>query len=131
MSSNRKRTKKTSKVAFSDNSIIVEEVDSSQQPECQRQSQSESQTQSSQSTPPTNNINELISMLPNKTLSTIEPIINKNLCLNMIVKNESKIISRLLESVVPYIDCYCICDTGSTDNTIETIIDFFQKQNPN
>jgi len=123
MSSNRKRTKKTSKVAFSDNSIIVEEVDSSLP--------TSTQSSTSTSTPtPSSNINELISMLPNKTISTIEPIINKNLCLNMIVKNESKIISRLLESVAPYIDCYCICDTGSTDNTIETIIDFFQKQNP-
>ena len=120
MSSNRKRTKKTSKVAFSDNSIVVEEVDSSSQSESHQQSQS-------QSVP---SMNEMISMLPNKTISTIEPIINKNLCLNMIVKNESKIITRLLESVSPYIDCYCICDTGSTDNTIETIMDFFQKQNP-
>ena len=32
-------------------------------------------------------------------------------CLNMIVKNESKIITRLLESVYKFIDCYCICDT--------------------
>jgi tetratricopeptide (TPR) repeat protein len=39
----------------------------------------------------------------------------------MIVKNESKIILRLLESVTPLIDSYCICDTGSTDNTIEII----------
>lgn len=43
------------------------------------------------------------------------------LCLNMIVKNESKIITRLLDSVCKLIDCYCICDTGSTDNTIEVI----------
>ena len=41
------------------------------------------------------------------------------LCLNMIVKNESKIITRLFNSVVPIIDCYCICDTGSTDNTVK------------
>jgi len=39
----------------------------------------------------------------------------------MIVKNESKIIERLLISVKPIIDCYCIHDTGSTDNTIECI----------
>ena len=49
------------------------------------------------------------------------------LCLNMIVKNESKIIQRLLESVLSIIDCYCICDTGSTDNTEELIRDFFNK----
>jgi len=51
------------------------------------------------------------------------------LCLNMIVKNESKIITRLLESVLPIIDTYCICDTGSTDNTKEIIKDFFDKRN--
>lgn len=48
------------------------------------------------------------------------------LCLNMIVKNESNIITRLLLSVLPIIDCYCICDTGSTDNTIKLIEDFFK-----
>lgn len=47
------------------------------------------------------------------------------ICLNMIVKNESLIIKRLLESVLPIIDSYCICDTGSTDNTIEIIESFF------
>lgn len=47
------------------------------------------------------------------------------ICLNMIVKNESKIINRLLESVLPLIDTYCICDTGSTDNTIDIIQTFF------
>lgn len=48
----------------------------------------------------------------------------------MIVKNESKIITRLLESVSGLIDCYCICDTGSTDNTVEVIRDFFEKKHP-
>ena len=47
------------------------------------------------------------------------------LCLNMIVKNESRIILRLLESVLPIIDTYVICDTGSTDNTPAIITDFF------
>lgn len=51
------------------------------------------------------------------------------ICLNMIVKNESKIIMRLLESVLNIIDSYCICDTGSTDNTIEIITNFFSKTN--
>jgi glycosyltransferase involved in cell wall biosynthesis len=43
----------------------------------------------------------------------------------MIVKNESKIITRLLQSVVGIVDTYCICDTGSTDTTKEIITDFF------
>ena len=47
------------------------------------------------------------------------------ICLNMIVKNESKIILRLLETVLPIIDTYCICDTGSTDMTKELIKEFF------
>jgi tetratricopeptide (TPR) repeat protein len=51
------------------------------------------------------------------------------LCLNMIVKNESRIILRLLNSVVDVIDSYCICDTGSTDNTVEIIETFFQSKN--
>jgi len=50
------------------------------------------------------------------------------ICLNMIVKNESKVILRLLQSVLPLIDGYCICDTGSTDNTIE-LIESFMKEN--
>jgi len=50
------------------------------------------------------------------------------LCLNMIVKNESKIITRLFKSVLPIIDCYCICDTGSTDDTIKIITDFFSNK---
>lgn len=54
---------------------------------------------------------------------------NKTICLNMIVKNESHIIKRLLKSVLPIIDTYCICDTGSTDNTKEIITKFFEKRN--
>ena len=44
-----------------------------------------------------------------------------SICLNMIVKNEAKIIRRCLSSVLPYIDSWVIVDTGSTDGT-ETIV---------
>jgi tetratricopeptide (TPR) repeat protein len=54
---------------------------------------------------------------------------NPTLCLNMIVKNESKIITRLFDSVITIIDCYCICDTGSTDNTVELIKSYFESKN--
>ena len=54
---------------------------------------------------------------------------NPRLCLSMIVKNESKIIRRLLESVAPILDMYCICDTGSTDNTVNLIESFFKSKN--
>ena len=43
------------------------------------------------------------------------------LCLTMIVKNESRIINRCLDSVKDVIDFVCITDTGSTDNTVELI----------
>jgi len=44
----------------------------------------------------------------------------------MIVKNESKIIRRLFDSVSNIIDSYCICDTGSTDGTPEIIQAYFE-----
>src|SRR5271154_675638 len=39
------------------------------------------------------------------------------ICLNMIVKNESRVIARCLKSVLPLIDSYVIIDTGSIDDT--------------
>lgn len=41
----------------------------------------------------------------------------QKICLNMIVKNESKVIKRCLDSVKPAIDYWVILDTGSTDGT--------------
>jgi len=46
-------------------------------------------------------------------------------CLNMIVKDESAIIARCLASVLPLIDHYVVCDTGSSDDTPDRIIAFF------
>jgi len=42
----------------------------------------------------------------------------------MIVKNESKIIKRCLESIKKIIDFIVISDTGSTDQTIEIIDEY-------
>lgn len=50
------------------------------------------------------------------------------ICLTMIVKDEEKVILRCLNSVVDYIDTYCICDTGSTDSTPKLITDFFEEK---
>uniref|UniRef100_A0A6C0C970 Glycosyltransferase 2-like domain-containing protein n=1 Tax=viral metagenome TaxID=1070528 RepID=A0A6C0C970_9ZZZZ len=50
-------------------------------------------------------------------------------CLNMIVKNESHIIRETLECVYKHIDYYVINDTGSTDNTIQIINEFFAEKN--
>jgi glycosyltransferase involved in cell wall biosynthesis len=48
----------------------------------------------------------------------------------MIVKNESKVIVSTLENLCSYIpfDYWVISDTGSTDNTKELIVDFFDKK---
>ena len=43
------------------------------------------------------------------------------ICLNMIVKNESAVIKRCLDSVKPLIDYWVIVDTGSSDKTQEII----------
>ena len=44
-----------------------------------------------------------------------------NICLNMIVKNEVKVLPRLIRSIKDYIDYYVIVDTGSSDDTIALI----------
>ena len=54
---------------------------------------------------------------------------SKTLCLNMIVKNESARIERALASAVPYINFWVIVDTGSTDDTIDKIVNFFKARN--
>ncbi len=55
------------------------------------------------------------------------------ICLNMIVKNESHIIKNTLENLCNKIkfDYWVICDTGSTDNTPQIIMDFFKNKSIN
>jgi len=48
---------------------------------------------------------------------TISPL----LTLTMIVKDEAPSVARTLESVRPYVDAWCILDTGSTDATPEIV----------
>ena len=43
------------------------------------------------------------------------------ICLNMIVRNESKTLPRLFSTLKGIVDYYVISDTGSTDNTIDII----------
>lgn len=51
------------------------------------------------------------------------------LLLNMIVRDEEHIVIETLETVLPYIGYYVICDTGSKDKTVKKIIDYFNKHN--
>lgn len=44
-----------------------------------------------------------------------------SLCLVMIVKDEEDTIRKCLTKCAPYISYYVICDTGSSDNTVEEI----------
>ncbi len=46
------------------------------------------------------------------------------ICLNMIVRNEERVIERCLASVRPFIDSWLVIDTGSTDQTRRLIRDF-------
>lgn len=60
---------------------------------------------------------------PERTISTT----NATITLAMIVKNESKIITRMLDSIATIIDAACIVDTGSTDNTEEVLTKWFEE----
>ncbi len=50
----------------------------------------------------------------------------QTICLNMIVKNESHVITRCLGSLKDLIDYWVIVDTGSTDGTQKIIKDFLK-----
>lgn len=55
------------------------------------------------------------------TSSTTPPSATPKVILTMIVRNEARIIERCLESARPVIDGLCLCDTGSTDETIAVV----------
>ena len=57
----------------------------------------------------------------NKPQALCPKVQGKTICLNMIVKNESKVIARCLASCKDIIDYWVIVDTGSTDGTQEII----------
>ena len=45
----------------------------------------------------------------------------KKICLVAIVKNSGDILKECLRSFLPFVDSYCISDTGSTDHTLDLI----------
>jgi glycosyltransferase involved in cell wall biosynthesis len=51
------------------------------------------------------------------------------ICMNAMVANEAPTITRMLESVSPYIDYWVVQDNGSTDGTQEIIRNFFKERN--
>ena len=44
----------------------------------------------------------------------------------LMIKNEERILKRCLEAVSDFVDCFCICDTGSTDKTVEVGNEFLK-----
>ena len=60
----------------------------------------------------------------------VDVVRHKTICLNMIVKNESHIISHTLNNILEHmnIDYWVISDTGSTDDTVNIIQDFFKER---
>lgn len=57
----------------------------------------------------------------NATGEDVCSTLERKICLNMIVKNEERVMPRLIESVKDVIDYYVIVDTGSTDSTMDLI----------
>src|SRR5580765_5832102 len=46
------------------------------------------------------------------------------ICLNAIVRDEAHVLRRALDSAKPFVDNFCIVDTGSTDGTQEIIKEY-------
>jgi glycosyltransferase involved in cell wall biosynthesis len=60
-----------------------------------------------------------LSVLPN--LQSMAPMAWPRVALVMIVKDEEAVIERALRSAIPWIQTWCIVDTGSTDSTKDVI----------
>jgi glycosyltransferase involved in cell wall biosynthesis len=54
------------------------------------------------------------------------PPSNTKLIFLTMIKNESKIIQRCLNSAAKICDAICVCDTGSTDTTVDVVSDYFK-----
>lgn len=52
---------------------------------------------------------------------------HNKIILNLMIKNESKIIERCIQHTLPYVDAISILDTGSTDNTVQVCNNYLEK----
>jgi len=73
-------------------------------------------------------INVEYDQLVSKVVEIVEVEKRKmSICLVMIVKNEEEIIHRSLSSLLPFVDTWCIVDTGSTDSTMKKIMEIVEE----
>lgn len=77
------------------------------------------------------NSTSIIESNNNLLIDSSNNLVNKKytLCFATMCKNEEKCILDTLNSVYKFIDYWIVCDTGSTDNTIEIITNFFKEKN--
>lgn len=68
-------------------------------------------------------INSGAGIAATKTRDALRAIRSFKVCLTMIVRDEAHVIARCLASAKPFIDRWCIVDTGSTDQTADIVRD--------
>ena len=68
------------------------------------------------------------SSLNQKVVKDLSKEKKSTISLSIIVKNESKVIERMLNTVWPILDYYVVVDTGSTDGTQDIVRNFFKEK---
>lgn len=61
-------------------------------------------------------------------ITNIDPSKLPTIGLSIIVKDEAKVIERMINTVYPILDYYCVIDTGSTDGTQDIVRKFFEEK---